>query len=372
MRKFHLVDFAAHFQKGFRNHVVSIAEVPDLVKAFSHYGCYATYFFYSDEVLTYMSAHAIGSTPSIGGYEGKVWVPSFPIDLDHPDLGIALEAARFFISLFLDEWKVDPNGIQVYFSGSKGFHLMLDMRLFGKIIPSKSLPLLLASMRRHLAQELPDRQRETVDLGIKDRVRLLRLPNTMHEKSRLYKAILSFDELKTLSPDEIRELAKESRPLRITDETGFLSRVVVKENPAASQFFRHIKRQVRHLTQKPFGYRFRRPGDLCHLALPCAGVQKIWESHVDPGYRNNCAIRLASEFRLLGLTEEEAREKLIEWNEKNAINLPPHELHNVIRSAYQHPFPYCYSCHDEILQRFCPLPNYESCQAHVGGHSEQK
>ncbi len=63
MRKFRLVDFAAHFQKGFRNHVVSITEVPALVEAFEHYGCYATYFFYSDEVLTHTSSHAVDSYP---------------------------------------------------------------------------------------------------------------------------------------------------------------------------------------------------------------------------------------------------------------------------------------------------------------------
>ncbi|HEY6363966.1 MAG TPA: hypothetical protein VI585_04155 [Candidatus Binatia bacterium] len=86
MRKFKLVDFAAQYQKGFRNHIVPIGEVPVLVKSFKRYGCYATYFFYSDEVLTYMSAQAEASAPTIAGYEGKVWAPFLPIDLDHPDL----------------------------------------------------------------------------------------------------------------------------------------------------------------------------------------------------------------------------------------------------------------------------------------------
>ncbi|HWO43447.1 MAG TPA: hypothetical protein VNO43_16780, partial [Candidatus Eisenbacteria bacterium] len=58
MRRFRLVDFAAHYQKGFRNHIVPIDDVPALVASFKRYGCYSTYFFYSDEVLTYMSAQA--------------------------------------------------------------------------------------------------------------------------------------------------------------------------------------------------------------------------------------------------------------------------------------------------------------------------
>jgi hypothetical protein len=42
MRKFKLVDFAAHYQKGFRNQIVPIDEVPSLVEFFERYGSYAT------------------------------------------------------------------------------------------------------------------------------------------------------------------------------------------------------------------------------------------------------------------------------------------------------------------------------------------
>ena len=153
--------------------------------------------------------------------------------------------------------------------------------------------------------------------------------------------------------------------LVLTDETGFLSQADVKENPAAGRLFQHIRRQLQKLTRKPFAYRFRRLADLTQLAFPCAAMQKIWESQIEPGYRNNCAIRLASELRLLGLSEGEASDKLFEWNEKNSIELPEDELRNVVRSAYQHRFPYRYSCRDEILRRFCPLPDYGSCRKFV-------
>jgi hypothetical protein len=221
MGKFNLVDFAAHYQTGFRNHIVPIDEVPALVESFKRYGCYATYFFYADEVLTYMSAQAEASAPTIAGYEGKVWAPFLPIDLDHPDLAPALEAARHLSGFLLERWQVDPNAVQIYFSGAKGFHLMLDTRVFGKILPSKNLPLLFDSLRRHLALEIPEPLRDTMDLAIKDRLRLLRLPNPVHEKSRLYKIRLSLDELRRLDPATIRERARTLRELTLTDETGF-------------------------------------------------------------------------------------------------------------------------------------------------------
>jgi len=365
MRKFHLVDFAAHYQKGFRNHVVPVTDVPALVESFDHYGCYATYFFFSDEVLSYMSAQAQKGSPRIAGYEGKVWAPFFPIDLDHRELTPALLAARLLSSVFIERWGVVPDALQVYFSGSKGFHLMLDTRLFGKLLPSKNLPLIFDSMRRHLAQELPQPLRETVDLTIKDRVRLLRLPNTVHEKSQLNKVILTLDELRHMTVEKIRAHARSRHKLSLTDETGFLSQVAVGENREAARFSQHIRRQVKTVTRKPFAYRFHRPVDLARIEFPCAGAQSIWQSHIEPGQRNNCAIRLASELRLLGLSADETREKLLEWNERNDIELPLEELNGVARSAYQHRFPYRFSCRDEILRWFCPLADDESCEKHV-------
>jgi hypothetical protein len=368
MRKFHFVDFAAHYQKGFRNHIVSIADVPGLVQSFDRYGCYATYFFFSDELLTYMSTLGNSGAPTISGYEGKVWAPYFPIDLDHPDVEPALAATRLLVSIFLDRWRIDPQGLQIYFSGSKGFHLMLDTRLFGRIAAAKNLPVVFDSLRRHLAQELPERLREVVDLAIKDRVRLLRLPNTVHEKSKLHKIVLGADELHNAGANEIRRWARHIRPLAVTDETGLVSRVAVSENPPAARLLERVSRQARRLARRPFAYHFRRPEDLQRVEFPCAGTQAIWQSHIEPGQRNNCAIRLASELRLLGLDANQAGDKLLEWNEKNAIELPADEIHGVVRSAYQHRFPYRFSCHDAILRHFCPLADDEKCRQRVASY----
>jgi len=260
MRKFHFVDFAAHYQKGFRNHVTAITEVPERVRSFKNYGCYATYFFFSDEILTYLGTeHEEGSKPSLAGYEGKVWAPYLVIDIDHKDFAVAREAAQFFLSFFHQQWQIDPNGLQVYFSGQKGFHLMLDTRLFGKTVGSKSLPQVFSAMRHHLTWELPEYLREAVDLSIKDRLRLWRLPNTIHEKSGLYKILVSEEELLKTPADEIKILAKKMRPLEKTDETGFLSHVPVRSNRNASQLYRRVQRQIKRMTQKPFQYHFRHP-----------------------------------------------------------------------------------------------------------------
>ncbi len=359
-RKFQLVDFAAHYQKGFRNHIVAIRDLAGLVESFKRFGCYATYFCFTDELLTYMSAQ--GGAPSVSGYEGKAWAPYLPIDLDHPELTPALDAARRLSDWFFETWQVDAAALQIYFSGAKGFHLMLDSRVFGRVASSRSLPMIFDSLRRHLAQELPEPLRATIDLTIKDRMRLLRLPNTIHEKSQLYKIILSADELRNCDAGQIRELAKQPRPLALTDQTGLFSSVDVIANRAAAQLFQRVQRQLKQLTRKPFAYRFHRPDDLTQIQFPCAGAQAIWQSHIEPGSRNNCAIRLASELRLLGLSAEEANDRLRQWKDHNAIEIADEELIRVVRSAYQHRFPYRYGCHDEILKKFCPLPDDQACR----------
>jgi hypothetical protein len=344
--------------------------VPALVGSYKHYGCYATYFFFADEVLTYVSSQTAADSPSIAGYEGKVWAPFFPIDIDHPALETALETARRLARLFYERWTIEANALQIYFSGAKGFHLLLDTRLFGRVAPSKNLPAIFHALRRHLAQELPEPLRENIDLSIKDRLRLLRLPNTIHEKSKLYKIMLDADELENDSAGEICERGRAARPLTVTDETGLLSRVDVAANPAARELFDRVRRQSLKLTRKPFAYRFRRPADLSRPEFRCAGAQKIWESRVEPGYRNNCAIRLASEFRLMGLTSAETEQKLLQWNERSQIELPRAELESVVHSAFQRRFPYRYSCRDPILRRFCPLAGLHACLSHTAERAD--
>jgi hypothetical protein len=365
--KFQLVDFAAHYQKGFRNHIVRLDDVPSLMRSFQHFGCYATYFLFSDELLTYMSVQE--GLPSVSGYEGKVAAPYLPIDLDHAELAPALAAARRLSDFFDERWKLDPAAWQIYFSGAKGFHIMLDGRIFGRVAPSKNLPVLFDSLRRHLAQELPEALRETMDLSIKDRMRLLRLPNTVHEQSKLYKVIVTIDELQRLETAQIRKIAKRPRPLVLTDESGLVPRCEVKENPKAAQLFEQVQRQFKSLTRKPFVYRFQRPADLDHLQFHCAGIEAIWQRNIEPGARNNCAIRLASELRQLGLSAMETETKLLEWNTRNGIELSAEELRSVVHSAYQHRFPYRYSCNDPLLRRYCPLPDEGTCRRHVAVNS---
>ena len=365
MKRFHFVEFAARSQKGFRNHIVSAAELPRLTAEFGNAGCYASSFFYSDDILTYLDANpASPERPSVAGYKGKVWASVFILDLDHPDLSVALKAARYLAGFWLNRWHIGEEAFRIFFSGSKGFHLTLDTRSFGKVPPSAHLPVVFAALRRHLGEALPFELRPVLDLSIKDRLRLIRLPNTRHESSGLYKTWLSYEELMTCTPEMIRELAGVPRPILGADPAGLLSKIHVAPNEAASRLYQRILRQIRALTRKPFEYRFKAPTDSSKQTFSCRAMEAIWEGPISPGYRNNCAIRLASSLRRQGFSKEQTLQKLIEWNEKGPAGISSHEITRVAASAYQHPFPYRYGCRDEILRHFCPLENFQACQSY--------
>jgi hypothetical protein len=335
----------------------------DLVKKYKAYDCFSTYFLYTDEIFAYLSTHVEAGHPSIGGYRGKVWASFLPIDIDARETEKALEAARQIGRTFIHEWKIPPEACHFYFSGSKGFHIFLDIRLFGRVSPSQHLHQIFSTLREDIVYSFETLDRSLIDLTIKDSVRLLRLPNTLHAKSELYKIPLDFDEILSDSIADIQSKAKKPRALRFTDETGLIPNVPVEEHPILTKIFKRVRRQIRRYTRKPFTYHFvskygENPSDFL-----CPGLLKIWESHVEPGYRNNCAIRLLSEFRLNGLSEEKSRMLIYDWNQRHQIGLSQIELEHVIHSAYAHPFPYRYGCHDAILQMFCPNQNTRKCDA---------
>jgi len=366
MRRFQLVDFAAHYQKGFRNHVVPIADVPDLMKAYQYFECYSTYFFFSPEILTYMELHPLDAKPSVSGFDGKIWAPYLAIDIDSEDLDKALKNARRLGEVLFVRKGLSAETCPIYFSGAKGFHFMLDTRLLGRVIPSLHLHLVFAHFRKELIFETSGMNQEVFDLSIKDKVRLLRLPNTINQKTNLYKIQLLPEELFQLSIKEIEERAQKPQPIHFTDETGLISKIKsVSAQRELAQIFHRSSKIIRRITRKPFRYFIKPKLGTDPEKFLCPGFLAIWNSHIPEGLRNNCVIRLLSELRRNGLSEEESRDLIFDWSERNKIGLTDRELEQTLKSAYLRSYPYHYSCHDEIVQQFCPFHDVRKCDEWV-------
>ena len=195
--KYKYVDFASALQREprFRNNVVPIERVSDLLAQYREYECYTTYFLYAEDILEYLRSHKIDGHQSVSGYRGAMYAHYLPIDIDAKDLAYARDAALKAQEVIQDQIGINAKAMKIYFSGNKGFHFMIDTRSFAAR-PSDRMHLYFAEMRRVIADEM-NSYGETIDHQIKDSVRLWRIPNTRNAKSGLFKIQLLTDELET-------------------------------------------------------------------------------------------------------------------------------------------------------------------------------
>jgi hypothetical protein len=371
LTRYRYVDFAAHGQPGFRNHVVTLDEVAALVTQWDATECYASIFCFTDDVLLYLAEHRVAGRPSIAGYDGRVWAPFLPLDIDaHPPAGTldeALEIARRTYRLLVEAWQVPASAVHVYFSGAKGFHLLLDTRACGRVVPAHDLHRVFSRLRLEILGALPPTARPLFDLAIGDKVRLLRLPNTRHAGSGLYKVALSSEEFLNGSVAAIRLLARAPRGLSRAGAAGLLPLESVAPVPRLVAAFAHARQALRR-ARGPHPYRLGPASEAPEAAL-CAARLAMWQSRIPPGNRNNAAIRLASAFRLAGRPQPDTLDLLLAWNRRQHINLPERELRAVLQSAYTRSYPYTYGCHDEVIRSFCPyLGRLNACEDYRAHH----
>jgi hypothetical protein len=353
LRTFRLVDFAARRQPGFRNRLVPVEEVAGLVRLYGAYGCYATFYLYDDTIRVHAEWAGAPGKPSVAGYDGPVYAPVWPLDIDAPDLGEALAAARAVEERLGHAWGVPPEAVRRYFSGKKGFHVTVDTRVFLPPVPSRLAPELLHRLTRRLARELGFAPSGPLDLSLRDRVRLLRLPNTRHEESGLFKVPLSAEELGSLGPEALRASARAPRPLEGVDPSGLLFDAPIELVPRA----RAILEEVAAPSRNPVP-RERRPSSAPAAGAPevleCQARQALLCAPAPTGQRNNTAIRLASWLREAGWAEDAVEARLAAWNGNNPVPLASEEVRHVVRSAFASPQPYRYGCRDPLIAPLCP------------------
>lgn len=222
--------------------------------------------------------------------------------------------------LFLSQiFKLKPEEIGLYFSGSKGFHITVDPRILG-IIPARDLNVLYKALALHLyaAYNIP-----IIDLRIYDKRRLFRMPNTVNSKTGLYKVPLTLSQFREFSYEALLEYAKEPKelpvyPVRINQE-------------AATIFYTKTKNYNHHPLSKKKDVTYTIPEDKKEL-LPC--IQKILEDGAIRGARNNTLIVLASGLLQSGYKFDEVEELALSWNRLNEPPLPEHEVDMTVSSAY--------------------------------------
>jgi hypothetical protein len=158
-----------------------------------HQDVYSSIFKYNDKHKS-----VVDTTKSIAGIKDVV-TNTLVWDFDNktnPEL--ARQDVVTLAHRLVDEYNVDPEAIQCYFSGSKGFHVYLPL---DKNINPEDFK----SATSNIAKDL-----KTFDSVVSDPARVIRLEHTKHPVTGLYKIPLSIDDVDTLTIDQIKERAKKN------------------------------------------------------------------------------------------------------------------------------------------------------------------
>ncbi|HET6575908.1 MAG TPA: hypothetical protein VFG68_20065 [Fimbriiglobus sp.] len=148
-----------------------------------------------------LQVHYAANRNSVAGFAGPCRARWLVLDIDRADLADALADARKLVTLIHRRYPEAEGDLPIYFSGSKGFHVLLE--LAHDPPPAVGFQ----HTARTLAEALAGRAGVKIDTAIYDVNHIIRLPNTQHPRTKLFKRRIDADALFRLDIDGIRKHA---------------------------------------------------------------------------------------------------------------------------------------------------------------------
>lgn len=291
-----------------RNHFGTKDIIPDFRKKQNNIGLYRTSYWYNTKDPY---------TSSLFG--------SFYMDFDsEEDIELAREDILFVIWKFNLSigFNLPMSAFRIYFSGKKGFHLIIPWQYLG-IQPDDKLDEFFRWLAEDLKEETPNK---TVDMVVYERRRLFRLEHSIHQRTGLYKIPLQYHELVNLSIKEIEALATENRVLQY-ERPHFIA-------DANKQYKRYVEEYKEFLT---FQKKTRPKTPTYTKGVVPEPVQELIDQGPAKGIRNESAAALTSFWNNQGYDEDEIFGLLLDWNDGS---LPERELKTTMKSILKRDLTY--------------------------------
>ena len=277
---------------------------------------FRSYYSFDKEILEHMKV-----MKTIRSYKGKFYLNRiiFDIDKGKDTDEFVLERARRFVLKLTTEWDLGGH-ISVWFSG-QGYHILIP-EIFG-FIPDNNLPATVASTFNHYFPEADN---------IYDGARIIRVGNTLNEKSHLFKIPLDYTQFLTqYSWKEIHGFATKPGQSNgsLAWEKPKLTEKVIAFTPNPDKFSK-VNPQLK---------------DQANNFVTC--MQKLYAEGPKEGNRHNSIMRMASAWRRSGIPEAAVIEGMKRW----APTLEPYEVERFVRNVFDKG--YQFSCKDRIMEAHC-------------------
>lgn len=294
-----------------RNHYVPLDDdyytnMLNHLKRLNYSDCYATVYVYDTTEIEQANLYG----PIYLDLDGK-------IDTEE-DFALLKRDVFMAIAALEQVYGIPADQVEVFFSGSKGFHLIVREQSIG-LIPVKNLEMYYKAIAVRIKGLMIS---DVIDTGIYDKKRLFRIENTINSKTGLYKVPITQKHLREITLEDMKRYASEPRQV-ITEPKrlipGALQKIVKEAELLAEQT---------HKQANPgsiIAFKKRPP-------LPC--VLNLVEQGSMEGGRNNDCVAIASSLAQSGFSHEEAIQILLSWNQKTEPPLPESEVLRTVKSAY--------------------------------------
>lgn len=234
------------------------------------------------------------------------------IDLDHDDVTEAQRQAVRLVEFYTNECRVPEEAVHIAFSTRKGFHISLPWQVIG--VPPTGVPALNWAVYKRMAGVIAERLGLTaMDEIVYKKNGFIRLENTLHPKTKLFKVRVTPEELAG-SIEQLREIAQAPRRAIYDVDLGELY--------AVSELLHGIYRPAQLRADAEARKRHEevsRPADPDVLAAIGDGVTPCLTNireRVDPGVsgnRNNTLMHAVMMLKHLEKTREEITEWAKDW-----------------------------------------------------------
>lgn len=224
---------------------------------------------------------------STAKYLGPSYADFLPFDIDSDSLLEAQSVAREFLARLESDFNI-RDGVYCWFSGSKGFHILIASSVFGGWEPS---PLLAGNLKKLAVRLAGDVK---IDTAVYDKNRLWRIPNTVNKKSGLHKIPLTIGEIVEMPLEAILDKAKAPRKMSRSkyDDAPIVEGAVVlwqavqseklesKAKPDAGQLFDTALREGQQRDVRAFEIA-RRLRDFRVPPGMALEILKLWDANLE-------------------------------------------------------------------------------------------
>lgn len=223
--------------------------------------------------------------------------------------------------------KVPEEQVHVYYSGSKGFHIIVPAEIFG-LKPKADLNEDFRAIAYYIDKKWA--YGKTMDLRIYDKRRLFRIPNSINSKTGLYKVPLTKERLSLCTWASLKVWAASPREENAPEPCPVIP-AIQKYKAMLAYIYRDaiIKAEERKAKAEKIVI-----PETIRPILPC--VINVLKNGASEGQRNNTAVAMASSLLQAGRSVDDIEELMQEWNEtRNTPPLPEREITAVVNSAYE-------------------------------------